>query len=286
MLIYRTKLICSAIIMGFALSGCGDDQYAIERRFYWAQKQAEKIFNNPKSSPPNELARVVETWQKFISRHPDHSLSVEAGFNIARLFLVKEQYDQARQQLKNIIIKYAQPGAKNEGIRSEALFLIGNSYQAQDNWNAALAEYQKIMRDYPATVRGMEIPVYIARYYKVKQYPDKTREAYAAAISHYKGLAGKHPATPLAFTADKLITRCYIALEDWPRTIEGFNHILEQYKGKVMLDSVLMEMALFYQRNVKDKAKSKEVLERLRREYPQSRLTKKAELLLKENDKK
>ena len=264
------------------LAGCGSDQYAIERQYWQVQKQAEKIFKNPHASPPKELERVVKLLSNFGQKHPQTNLAIEAEFTIARLYIVKEEYNKARTQLKTLLSKYT----KSETVCSEAIFLIGNSYEIEDKWNLALEQYKKIMQEYPTTLRGLDIPIYIAQHYKIKYQPDKMVVAFQEAINHYKALANRYPNSSLSYRTDTLVAQCYIALKDWNNAIGTFNTILETYKGKVSMDGVLMEMALIYSRELKDKVKAKEVLERLIREYPKSRLIKAATTLLKELEKK
>jgi uncharacterized protein YqhQ len=49
------------IISAALLAGCGNDQYSIEKQFWYAGKQADAIFANPHATPPNELQRVIGT---------------------------------------------------------------------------------------------------------------------------------------------------------------------------------------------------------------------------------
>ena len=269
------------IVVGALLAGCANDQYAIEKQYYQAQKQAEKIFKNPHASPPNELERVVNILSKFAEKHPQTNLAAEAEFNIARLYIVKEEYDKARTQIQKILDKYS----KSEGVCSEALFLKGNSYELENKWDAALLQYKKLMQDYPITLRGLDIPIYIAQHYKVKYQPDKMVVALQEATAHYQALAAKYPKSPLAYQSHMLLAQCYIELKDWQNAVSTFSSIADTYKDKVNADGVLLNMALIYERELKDKVKAKEALERLSKEYPRSALIKTATALLKELEK-
>lgn len=274
--------IIFAFISNILLAGCANDQYAVERQYWRVRKQAEKIFKNPYASPPYELEKAVKLLNDFARKYPKNNLSIEAEFNIARLYIVKKEYDKARTHLQMMLNKYK----AFEGVSSEALFLTGNSYEAEDKWGLALEQYRKIIRDYPITPRGIDMPVYIAQYYKIKHEPDKMISAYQEAISHYQALAEKYPGSGLAFKAHILVPRCYILLKDWQNAINSFNAIIENYKSKANLDFALMEMALIYNRQLKDKVKAKEALGRLIKEYPDSKLIKAAQALLKEMDEK
>jgi len=268
--------VCLVLMLVLTACGCGQDQYTVERDYWKVKKQAEGIFRNPAATPPNELDRAVAGLNAFIRKYPKNLLALEADFMIARLYLAKQEYEKSRQQLKGLMEKYG----KAPAIATEIMFLSGESYQLQDRWEAALIQYKKVIEDYPLTPKGLELPIYIAQYYKVKFEPEKMRQAYQNAIAHYKGLIEKYPDSPLAFRCYTLVSSCYSALKDWPSTMQTLQTIAAKFKGKAPLDGVLMDMALIYKKEFKDAAKSKELLEQLIKEYPNSRLVAVAKKLL------
>jgi len=274
-----SRAIKTTFFLGIFLviCGCSHDQYAVERDYWKVKKQVESIFKNPAGVPPNELERVVKQLNKFVEKNPKNVLALEAEFTIARIYLVKNEFEQSRKQLKSIMAKYA----KSDVVCSEALFMIGNAFQAQDKWQSALEQYKKVIKDYPLTIRGLETPIYIAQYYKVKFQPDKMLSAFGEAIDHYRALANKYPNSPMALKAYTLIASCYRATKDWPNTINTLNIVMEKFKGKSKFDVLLLDMALIYKKELKDTAKSKEVLERLIKEYPDSKFLTAAKTLLK-----
>ena len=270
------------IVSVFAsLAGCGQDQYSIEREYWFSKKKAEKIFKNPHASPPKQLEKAVEALNNFIQKNPENALISSAEFNIARLYIVKGRYDDAREVLKNILEK----NKESILVSAEARFLMGNSYQIEANWNMALKQYKRIVRDYPATQLGMEMPIYIAQYYKVKSLPDKMIAAYREAAAHYMNLAREYPDSVLSLTSERLASQCYITLREWTSAISVLNGMIEKYGGKVSLDEALMLMALIYDRELQDKVKTKEVLEKLVNDYPDSKLVAGANKMLEELNK-
>ena len=271
---YSGIILCFFLLF---LAGCGQDQYAIERQYYQAKKQAINVFKNPRSTPPNELKKIVNTFQNFALKYPKSNLAVDAQFSIASLYIATEEYEDARAQLNKMINMYP----KFDEILATAVFLKGNSYEAQNNWNSALSQYKKLMQDHPLTQRGLSMPIYIAQHYKAKFQPDKMMEAYREAITHYDSLAGKHPGTPLALQLNTLSAQCYGELKDWQGAINTFNAILENYKGKVNMDGVLINMAMIYSRELKDNSKAKEALQKLINDYPKSKLVEPAKKLIK-----
>lgn len=272
------RKIIFLILVTALIGGCSNDQYAIERKYYRLSKQAGKIFANPHATPPQELERVVKLLDSFAKKYPKSNLALNAEFNIARLYIVKKEYAKARAQLKQLLNQYS---AQSKAISSEIVFLTGNSFEIENKWGLALLQYKKIMQEYPITTRGINIPIYIAQHYKIKYQPDKMIGAYQEAISHYKALAGQYPGSALSFNAEALVAQCYIAMKEWASAIDAFNNLIAAYKSKINMDTVMLDMALIYQRELKDNIKAKEILERLIKDYPKSRLIKLANDLLK-----
>ncbi|MFA6217019.1 MAG: tetratricopeptide repeat protein [Candidatus Omnitrophota bacterium] len=270
------------IFMVVFLVGCSsNDQYSVERKYWKIKKLAEKVFKNPVATPPNELERVVSRSEEFIKEYAANPLSIEASFNIARLYIVKEEYESARKQLQKIL----QANKKSPVICSEALFLIGNAYQLQDKWSLALEQYKKITREYPTTVKALDIPIFIAQNYKVKNQPEKMIVAYQDAIGQYRTLIETYPNSLLAFNAYLLVAQCHIALKDWQMAVKTFETVIEKFNGKAKMDGAMFEMAIIYAKQLKDTGKAKEILDRLNKEYPKSRYSKVSLLLIKELDK-
>ncbi|MCX5707729.1 MAG: tetratricopeptide repeat protein [Candidatus Omnitrophica bacterium] len=273
----KARLIPVCFVLILALCGCSNDQYAIEREYWKVKKQADSIFKNPAGIPPNELERVVKQLDDFVAKNPNNILAVESQFLVARLYAAKNEFEDSRKRFKSIMAKYS----KSAVVCSEALFLIGQSYQAEDKWEFALEQYNKLIAGYPLTVRGMEAPVYIAQYYKVKFQPDKMLAAFGQAIDHYRSLAAKYPDSQLALRAYNLIAACYGATKDWQNSLSTLNTIIDKFKAQVKVDTVFWEMVLIYKKELKDDLKVKETVERLIKEYPDSKFIKPAKALLK-----
>ncbi len=273
--------LMSVVLASLVLTGCGDDRYAMEKRFWQAQKQMESIFKNPDASPPRELERVVAVQEAFTKRYPKTTLAVTAQFNIARLYIVKKEYPKARLQLQKIMKTYNRAPV----VIAEAIFLTGNSYEIEDKWSLALEQYKKIMLRYPVTRRGMDIPLYIAKHYKITYQPDKMIGALKDAVTYYKKSAQQYSDTPFGYTNGILAVNCYMALNDWQNALTTLDAMAQQYRFKVPVDGIYMDMAGIYLKGFKDKVKAKEMVEKVLKEYPDGRYHKVAAAFLKELNK-
>lgn len=272
----KRALLC-ILFAAILLSGCGQDQYAIERDFWRVNRQAQAIFKNPVATPLNEVDRVVNLLKQFASAHEKNVLAVRAEFTIGKLYLAKGMYDQARAQFEAVSKKYAQSAA----VVSEAMYLTGSAYQLQNNADAAVAQFRKVMAKYPLSPRGLQMPKYVAMYYASRHEPVKMQEAYKEAIAHYEGLAQKDMKSALALRAYALIAECYGGLRDWNKSIAALETIIENFKDRAPMDGVLLNIAVIYRRELRDTAKFKGTLARLLRDYPASRYAKAAQEMLK-----
>ena len=263
----------------FVLAGCtGTDQYSIEKKYWKARKLKDMIVAQPEDYTATDLEKAVLTLKDFIQEYPATTFAIESKLDIATLYMVKSEYEKARDQLREIV----DDPASSQLLCSEALFLIGNSYQVEGKWEMALAEYQKIKQDYPQTSRGLDMPIYIARYYKSTSQPKKMTSAYREAIEFYTQLSQEYPNTQLGFYVSRLAGRCHMELKDWAKALGVFQNIIDTYSGKIDLDDILMNIAIIYAHELKDIEKASLALEQLVKDYPKSRLIKPAEFMLRE----
>lgn len=272
-----SSIVIAICLLAFII-GCGKDEYALEKEFWYTKRRADNIFKNPHASPPAQLKLAVKLLNQFIQKNQKSTLAVDAEFTIARLYMAKEQYDDARGQLRKLLEKYKQ----SEPISSMAIFLMGNSYQIEDKWSLALEQYKKIINDYPITPLGIELPIYIAQYYNVKSLKEKMTVSFQEAAIHYLGLAAKYPNSRLDYMARNLAAQCYMSIKDWENALNVLNSLIEKYDGKANLEEVLIMKAIIYKKEIKNVSKTKETLEKLIKDYPQSKFAKPAKKLLEE----
>ena len=55
----KKSVFLSILLGALIFSGCANDDYAIEKKYWQIKKQASNIVANPHATPPNELERVV-----------------------------------------------------------------------------------------------------------------------------------------------------------------------------------------------------------------------------------
>jgi soluble lytic murein transglycosylase len=85
--------------------------------------------------------RAIETYQQLIAAAPaDSAERTTAGFLLGQTYYEADRYTEAVKSLGDFVV-----GHPSESRYGRAVFLQGRSYQALNNWSAAIAQYQKYL---------------------------------------------------------------------------------------------------------------------------------------------
>lgn len=282
-------LLAIALVGG--LIGCESKGFKAERQMWRAQKQAEAVYKNPKETPPFQVNKVRQSYQEIIKKYPDSLFSLQAQFGIGRLSLAMGELQRARDEFKKLLVKCDQ----RAGICAGADFVIGNSYEMEERWDLALYEYKKIMQEFPFTSQSLELPLYIIMHYKrigdeasVKLFVDEAVAYYAsleskvsAKINESALKGGAEQAQKrAAFLLENLITKAYLAGGRWLDAINSLDKMIRDFPQANAQDT-LFAKAFIYLNKLNDKPKAREVLADIIKNYPNSRLAKQAQAVLK-----
>lgn len=251
---------------GLLCAGCGgkQDQYSLERELYGIKKKAQAIMTNPEATPPAELKRVVDALTVFMNKESQKTVAVEARFIIAGLYKAKKEFPKAHETVAGIIAAYP----KYTPICAQAMFLDGQIWEDQGDWAQALTKYQELMRTYPRTPRGMEVPLYIAAHYRDKLQPDKMIEAYHEAVAYYSGMADKYPGSEMSFQCRIMVAKVQAELKEWPEAVRTLETVVEEFKDKMKVDAIRVDIANIYGVRLKDKAKAEAILQKVAADNP------------------
>lgn len=262
------------IVSGFML-GCGNDRYALEREYWHLRKQSRRILNNSGSAAFLDTERVIALLSAFSRKNSGTDLAIDGEMEIARLHAVRGDFSSVNSRLEDLFKRCPSPETK-----AEILFLRGTIAEQASRWNEGLQWYKRIMNEYPETVRGMAVPLYIARHYRSSFQPREMMEAYRQAIEHYRRITELRPGSGKAFESYAMVYSCYSELKNWKLALETLAVIAREFEGKVPLDEVLLNMAMIYRQELNDAAAARGILKRLVREYPESPFKKTAQAML------
>jgi len=144
---------------------------------------AEAIYKNPKGTPSFQLEKAQDAYRAIIKKYPDSTFAIQSKFSIGHLYLVKGEFQKARDEYKKLTLDCGKKG----NICAEGYFAIGNSYELEGKWDEALSNYRLIMRAYPFSAKSLDLPIYIIRHYR-RANDQKSLAAFTdEAVSYYYG---------------------------------------------------------------------------------------------------
>jgi len=219
-------IILIAVYAAFSLLGIGGE-YAAEKLFYRAMKANEKIVINPDVAPPKLLASVENNLQKILKKYPDSNTAKGARMALSEFYLYRKKYDEAFSILNAVIdTEDVKTESKDIAMLSKAHFYKGIIYEQQNQWGNALKEYTILRDEYTATALGLQIPLYIGRYYKEKGETAEADKAYNEAARFYEELERNNRGKVLGYAASTLLGQTYMTLEQYEQA------------GKVVEDTI------------------------------------------------
>jgi tetratricopeptide (TPR) repeat protein len=236
-------LIAVLIAVYVALSVLGSNsEYAAERLFYRAVKTNSRLAINPDVAPPAMLKAVENDLNRILKRFSGTNTAMAAHVALAEFYLSHKKYDQALAAINNCMGLYKH----DVNILSRMQFLKGMAYEKQDRWDKALREYILLRDKYSTTSLGMQIPLYIGRYYLIKEMDGDAGDAYNKAIVFYKELEKKNRNNINGYAAANLLLRVYMDRRQYEKAGKTVQDIINNYPLMLSFRDQLPNIEIIY----------------------------------------
>ncbi len=206
-------------------------RYIAERNLWHINKKLEEIVKDPKAVPDTAFYKVVREYEDFIKEFPNSELVPIADMLLARAYIAKKDYEQARSILFQLIKKYP----NNSKVEIRALAEIANIYAMENKWNKVINTYDVVLRKYPYTPLGMRIPMMKAEVYIKKNNKEKAKEQIKNAIKYYSNIVNKKQNTVVGLNAMLLIASCHESLGDNQETINTLEETFNKFADSGLL---------------------------------------------------
>lgn len=267
-------LVVFCAILG--LSACESTVFRAERQLWRAHKLSKAIYQNPKGTPPFQFARAEDAYRAIMKKYPDSIFAIQSQFSIGHLYLVRGEFEKARAEYKKLTTDCGRKGSRC----TDAYFAIGNSYELQENWVSALANYRKIITSFPLSSKGLDLPIYIVSHYRRAKDEANVKLSVSEAVTHYEAQKSKVQAEQGDYILQSLIARTYMEAGYWLDAVGSLNKLIRDYPKQNTQDAYFLK-AVIYNNKLKDKNKAKAELQQIVTLYPGSKLAKQAAVFLK-----
>jgi tetratricopeptide (TPR) repeat protein len=260
-------IILIAVYVTLSILGARDE-YPAERLFYRALKTNEKILINPDVAPPKMLASVEKDLKVVLTKFPDSRTAKVAHLSLAEFYIINKRYDNSLSVLNDIIVAEGQDVA----MLSKAHFLKGSIYEKQGQWNKALEEYAILRDEYTDTSLGVQVPLYIGRYYTGKGEEAEAKAAYGEAISFYENLERNNKGSLLGYTAATLLREAHISIGDYERAGRVIEDTINNYSSDLVFAQQMPYVEVIFVNALKRPEKAVEIYKKVRQKAKDEKL--------------
>lgn len=263
----KTISILIAVLIGVCamLAVLGSSaEYAAEKLFYKAMKINKKIAMNPDVAPPALLASVENNLTKLLKKYPKTDMAKTARIALAEFYISNKIYDKALSTANAVLNAYD----KDVTVASTAQFLKGVIYEKQNQWDKALREYTILRDKYPNTQLGIQVPLYVGRYYTGKGMDAEANAAFNEAGAFYERIERENKGNMLGYIASTLLMQAYLNLKRYDEAGRVVEETIKNYPSPTTLVQLLPYVDLIFVKTLKKPEKAigiyKDVKERTR----------------------
>ncbi len=230
--------------------------------------------------------KALRVYDRLMKTYPHTVQGLTMPFYIANRYRSLEDfpgaagaYLKAKKKYESIKQSSAPDNVKAlaEGLNIKTRFALATLYAQQDRWPEALPLLKKIISDYPHSRDGLGIPLYIANYYKSKGDELQAGKAFDEALGHYEGIYRKNRESPLGMVALTLISTGYMNQKKWTEVIKTQEKIIKEYPASPGIPLNRLNIAVLYDRELKDNDKAIAAYQKLIEQHPRHRLAQMAE---------
>ncbi len=230
-------------------------EYVAEKLFYKATKAYNKIQINPDVAPPKMLASVERDLKTVIKKYPKTKPAKVAYITLAEIYLKDKKYDESIKVLDAFISSED----KNIALLSRAYFLKGTAYEKQDKWDKALKEFTTLKDKYINTPLGLQVPIYIAQYYKRNDKFAEAEKELNNAVVFYQNLEKENRGTILGYSSSSFLVQAYMGLEKYEEAGEVVKDTIINYPSQMTLVQQLPLIELIYIKTLNTPEKAIEI---------------------------
>ena len=259
--------------LALAVTGCSTN-YNGERLFWKAEQLYTPIVKNRDNATPEQFARAIEAFEFVRAKAPGTMWAPRADASIGALYAIQKQYAKAREAYALVLQNYNEYKDLCLGSR----YAIGKTYEAEQNWDAAITVYQDIAEYHPWSVAGLEVPLYIAQISGQHQTPDQGKAAYGRAVRIYTQLLVDAPTPALATKVKSYLALTYQRLGQWDDAIKTLEELANTPGANRPL--ALLTIGVIDQVKLKNIDKAVEAYSTLVKEFPDQPIGKAAKARL------
>ena len=215
----------------------------------------------------NQPRQAFNLFKKLHDDRPDLPQAPSALLSAAALAKKLKRTAEAEQLYKQVMLEYP----NTPSVMAEAQWQLAGFEEERDNWPEASARYQKLSKEHPTTVQGLEAPLKIARNFQDDNEADAARVALRRALRSYEKLLTYQYPLPTKIIIEQYVIRTLIELEQWTETVDRLLALPGRYPGYRRFRMNYLTAASIQAEELKDVEAGRTTLNKCIQLYPGSR---------------
>ena len=205
--------------------------YVIEKRIWKIEQQvALKAQYGILSNEESE--NLAAMYRGLIRQYPGSGLLPQIYLHIGQVYVVNKDFEKARINYSEVLKQLPQ----QKDLCSIALLKIGLTYEQEKKDALAFKTYQQIIDNYPSTEVGLNMPLYMAGYYRRLNKDAETKKAFQEAESFYQKAVLDNPGSSKGFNSLRFLAVTYLVQKKWDNAVKTFEKTLLDYSLSPYLD--------------------------------------------------
>lgn len=225
---------------------------------------AQFTLSNIYATHLNQSGRALEILNRIVYKYPENERLSRVYLAKGEIYNSQRKFEQARVEFVKVLENYRQNA--NACIRAQ--LSIAKGYEIENNWDKALNEYQWLVNNYPKSRESVEIPIYIAEYYKSKNENERAHDAYEDAINKYEQIIETYPGTMLSAMSLDFKSKCHLRLEQWEQASQTIEQLLENNMPPQLQVASYLTLGSLYEEKIYNPEKAINAYNKILQNYP------------------
>ncbi|OGW76153.1 MAG: hypothetical protein A2Z72_02270 [Omnitrophica bacterium RBG_13_46_9] len=244
-------IILAVIFVTLSLCDRKSD-YNAERLLYKAIKRENVISMNPDVAPPKLVSSVEHSLKKIITRFPESSTVKMAYIKLIELYIHNKDFDKTLSILDEMLERYS----NDKALLVRTLYTKASVYELMGQWDNALKLLNTLKDEHADTPLGLQVPLYIAGYYKKTGNTQAMDKAIDAAVSYYKNLREKYKGTALGYASSSLLVQTCLNSGNYETAGELVSSIIDEYPAQASVAQQLPYVEIIFVRELKQQERA------------------------------
>jgi tetratricopeptide (TPR) repeat protein len=221
------------------------------------------IMANIYNGPVDNTTRAIEIYRMILDRKPDSTIIGSTLLRLGAALCREKDYTEGRSVLADVRDKFA----RLPRMAAQAQFYYAQAYEAEDDWERALSEYQWLMENFAYTEEAFQAARHIPEKFEENGNDRLAEIWYNRAEEFYLRAARAKQGQGIEVLAYSFLAELYRITEQWEKAIEALEKIHSLVPGTQVAAKSLYNAATTAYRNMGDSIKAQGYLDQLMAEF-------------------